>query len=287
LNSSDPTAAQRVTALVRARKGPLRNRSGGATFLCYHSVADHGPPFFSIAPEAFERHLAWLQRRDHRSGSLESLRRIAEGLRPSASYVFISFDDGYSDNFTHALPLLQEYGFSATFFILPPYADLGAALDWPELGETPKQYPAVMRSMTWQMAESLVEAGCEVGSHTLRHRHLPEIDDEALRQELFDSRRRIADRLGRCDTLAYPFGEWDGRVARATAAAGYSFAFSLPYGAQPAASCMAIPRVTIDHRDRNGRFALKLTPIGRLLFFSSARGALRKLRPPTGAPLKR
>jgi peptidoglycan/xylan/chitin deacetylase (PgdA/CDA1 family) len=284
LNTSDPTAAQRIAGLVRARKGPLRNRSKGATFLCYHSVVDRGPPFLSIAPDAFERHLAWLRRRNHRSGSLEALRRIAEGLRPSSSYVFISFDDGYRDNFTHAVPLLREYGFTATFFILPPYADLGAPLDWPELGETPKQYPAVMRSMTWQMAESLVEAGCEVGSHTLRHRHLPEIDDETLRQELFDSRRRIADRLGRCETVSYPFGEWDGRVARAAAAAGYSFAFSLPYEAQATASCMAIPRVTIDHRDRNSRYALKLTPIGRLLFFSPARAAVRRLRPRRARP---
>jgi peptidoglycan/xylan/chitin deacetylase (PgdA/CDA1 family) len=61
----------------------------------------------------------------------------------------------------------------------------------------------------------------EFGSHTNLHRHLPGLPDEELRQELLDSRRRIAERLGSCDCLAYPFGEWDERVADAARAAGY------------------------------------------------------------------
>jgi peptidoglycan/xylan/chitin deacetylase (PgdA/CDA1 family) len=281
---ADRRTAESITRLVQARSGPLQNRSKTATFLCYHSVAAPGPAFLSIAPDAFERHLVLLRKRNYRSGNLETLCRLAEGARPSSLYVFISFDDGYQDNFTQALPLLRKYGFTATFFILPSYVDAEAPLDWPELDEPRMQYTGLMRSMSWPMVESLVDAGCEVGSHTMRHQHLPEIDDEALGQELLDSRRRISDRLGRCDALAYPFGEWDPRVAHAAAAAGYSFAFSLPYKAQLAASCMAIPRVTIDHRDRNGRYAFKLTRTGRLFWFSPARAALRKIRPRSRRP---
>jgi peptidoglycan/xylan/chitin deacetylase (PgdA/CDA1 family) len=280
----DPVAAQRITQVVGAASTPLQNRSKVATFLCYHSVAEPGPAFLSVPPDAFERHLALLRRRNYRSGNPETLRRIAEGERPSARYVFISFDDGYRDNLTQALPLLREYGFTATFFVLPSYVDSGGPLDWPELGVSRMKYPEVLRSMNWAMVESLVEAGCEVGSHTLRHAHLRELDDQALRHELCESRRRIAERLGRCETVAYPFGEWDPRVARAAGAAGYSFAFSLPCEAQLTASRMAIPRLTIDHRDSNGRYALKLTRTGRLLYFSPVRAALRKARRSSGTP---
>jgi peptidoglycan/xylan/chitin deacetylase (PgdA/CDA1 family) len=274
----DPMKPEPVARPQGRRRGLLRNRSGGATFLCYHSVADEGRPFTTIAPDTFERHLALLRKRGDRNGTLGELRLIARGDRPRGRHVFLTFDDGYVDNFTIALPLLRAYGFTAMIFILPPYVDSGAATNWSGLEDACARYPDVMRSMTWTMVEAMVEAGFEFGSHTLRHPHLPEVDDEVLMQELVDSRRRITERLGRCDALSYPYGEWSPRVASAAAAAGYSFAFSLPDEAQRGASSMSIPRMTIDHRDEARRFALKLTPTFRRLWFSPARAGFRWLR---------
>jgi peptidoglycan/xylan/chitin deacetylase (PgdA/CDA1 family) len=134
-----------------------------------------------------------------------------------------------------------------------------------------------MRSMSWEMAEELAGAGWEVGAHTMTHPHLPRLGDEQLAQELLDSRRRVEERLGRCEMLAYPFGEWDARVARAAARAGYEFAFSLPFGQQLMANRMSIPRVTVDHRDDEVRFARKLSVPGRELLFSPARPVIRRL----------
>lgn len=268
---------ERLEDLLRSTAGPLRNRASQATFLCYHSIAQDGPPFLSIEPEMFERHLAMMRRRGYLSGGLNALKLLASGSRLHGRHAFLTFDDGYVDNFTVALPLLRAYGFSAVMFVLPVYVDTGAELNWAEVEPKRRHYPGIMRSLDWSMAEALIEAGCEIGSHTLSHPHLPAIGDEALRQELLDSRRRIAERLGRCDTLAYPFGEWNPHVARAAAAAGYSFAFSLPFEEQSTASRMAIPRVTIDHRDDERRFSLKLSPVGRRLLFSPVRGAIRRM----------
>ena len=68
----------------------------------------------------------------------------------------------------------------------------------------------------------LADAGWEVGSHTRSHPRLPQVDDAALARELGDSRELIAERLGRpCESIAYPYGDFDERVVRATAAAGY------------------------------------------------------------------
>ena len=137
-----------------------------------------------------------------------------------------------------------------------------------------------MRSVTWAMLEEMNEGGFEVGSHTLTHPHLPELDGEALREELWDSRARIKERLGACDTLAYPFGEWSEGVASAAADCGYRYAFSLPTKTgQRRAAAHSVPRINVDYRDRGRRFETKLSAPGKRVILSPAiAGARRRLR---------
>jgi glycosyltransferase involved in cell wall biosynthesis/peptidoglycan/xylan/chitin deacetylase (PgdA/CDA1 family) len=259
------------------RRGPLRGRSRAAVFLCYHSIAADGPPFLSVDPDLFERQLATLRRRGYRPGNLETLDRLGAGDRLSGRYAFLTFDDGFLDNHATALPLMKAYGYTGFLFVLPGRVDSGDMLDWPEVSAEAAEYPHLMRSLSWPLVEQMVEAGWEIGSHTLSHPHLPRVDDEALAQELSDSRRRIAERLGSCVTLAYPFGEWDERVARAARAAGYKFAFTLPFGAQGKAGPLSIPRVSIDQRDEEWRLSAKLSPAGRSLLLSPLKPAVRSL----------
>lgn len=256
----------------------LRNRSGEATFLCYHSVAAAGPRWLTIDADLFERQLALLRRRGLRSGDLSTLADLAAG-RASDRSVFLTFDDGFRDNHETAMPLLREYGFGAFVFVLPPLLDAGAPFEWPEMRADLPRFAATMRSVDWSMLGEMKENGFEVGSHTLSHPHLPGLAGEELREELWESRQAIKERLGSCDTLAYPFGEWSEEVAAAAADCGYSFAFSLPtVSGQSRATPLSIPRVNVDYRDDERRFALKLSRTGRRLLLSSAVGALRRRR---------
>lgn len=264
---------------LRELSGALRNRSRDAAILCYHSVTADGPPFLSIAPDTFERQLKMLRRHGYESGGLRDVAALAEGRAPRASLAFLTFDDGYLDNFTRALPLLQEYRFRAIVFILPPTVDSGGAFEWPEVAGQRLAFPDVMRSVDWGMVEAMAEAGVEFGAHTLTHPHLPELGDDELRHELEEPRARIVERLGTCRSVAFPFGDWDERVTAAAAAAGYEFAFTMPRGAQAGASLMSLPRVAVDHRDRGRRFLVKLTPAGRRLLLSRAKERLRRLPP--------
>ena len=270
-----------VDPRLQPAQGPLLNRSRRAAILCYHSVAADGPPFLSITPELFRAQLETLTRRGYEGGGHAELAAIAAGARPRRRLAFLTFDDGYLDNFTRALPLLQEYRFRAIVFILPPSVDSGGAFEWPEVADRRLAYPDVMRSLDWGMVEVMAETGVEFGAHTLTHPHLPELGDDDLRHELEEPRARIVERLGTCRSVAFPFGDWDERVAAAAAAAGYEFAFTMPRGAQAGASLMSIPRVAVDHRDRGRRFVVKLTPAGRRLLLSPLRDGLRRLRPRT------
>lgn len=269
-----------MTPRSLAASEPLRNRSHAAAFLCYHSVHPDGPPFLTLPPERFERQLALLRRRGYRCGGMRELRGLARGERPTARQVFLTFDDGFQDNFSHAFPLLRAYGATALVFLLPPAVDAGAPLDWPEVRERRERHPGVFRSLTWSMVDAMAEGGVEFGSHTCSHHDLTRLDDEALAEELLQSRRRIAERLGSCDALAYPFGHWSPRVAAAAEAAGYRWAFTMPSGPQSAATPLTIPRIAVDQRDDERRFALKLTSMGRRLTLSPARGWLRTARRP-------
>lgn len=258
---------------MRARL--LRNRSSRASFLCYHSIAAEGPRYLTVSAELFERQLAQLRRHGLRSGDLASLAAVAEGRRLDPT-VFLTFDDGFRDNHETALPLLRSYGLGAFVFVLPPLVDAGAPLAWPEVAADHDRYGRTMRSVTWAMLEEMKEGGFEVGSHGLTHAHLPQLGPEALREELWESRLQIKRRLGSCDTLAYPFGEWSPAVAEAARACGYRFAFSLPTkSGQRRATPHSIPRINVDYRDERRRFGVKLSALGKRVLLSPAVAAAR------------
>jgi peptidoglycan/xylan/chitin deacetylase (PgdA/CDA1 family) len=261
---------------VRGR--PLRNRSRGAVFLCYHSVAAEGPRYLTVSADLFERQLALLRRRGMRGGDLAALEGLVAG-RSAGPTAFLTFDDGFRDNCETVLPLLREYGFPGFVFVLPPLLEAGDAFEWPEMKADLERFGATMRSVDWPMLERMKEGGFEVGSHTLSHAHLPLLEPERLREELWDSRQAIRERLGSCDTLAYPFGEWSEEVAAAAAECGYRFAFTLPtVSGQRRATPLSIPRVNVDYRDEERRFEAKVSPLGRRVLLSSAVGALRRRR---------
>ena len=255
----------------------LANRSDAAVFLCYHSVADDGPPFLSVPVELFERQMRLLQRLGLRNGTLDDLRELADGRRLDAPRVFLTFDDGFADNHDVALPVMQAHGFLPWVFVLPPKLDDAGPLDWPEVAVRQVRHPDVMRSMDWAATERMAAAGAHIGSHTVRHPWLSRLEPEALREELLESRRRVAERLGACTTLAYPFGDWSPDVARAARETGYEFAFTMPKGAQPGGERHSIPRLAIDHRDDERRLRFKLTAVARRAALSSLRPVAQRL----------
>jgi peptidoglycan/xylan/chitin deacetylase (PgdA/CDA1 family) len=259
----------------------FRNRSRRAVFLCYHSVAPTGPKYLTVTPELFAAHLDTFAKGELRSGDLGALEALANGVRIPPT-VFLTFDDGFVDNYETVMPMLRERGMRAFVFVLPPLVDAGAPLDWPEVAADSRRFPH-MRSVDWSMLGEMKEAAFEVGAHTVTHPHLPDLGDEQLRDELWQSRQGVKARLGACDTFAYPFGEWSPRVAAAAADCGYRFAFSLPTErGQGQADRLTIPRVNVDYRDSGRRLAAKLSPAGRALYLGettkAARRAVRRLR---------
>ena len=92
---------------------------------------------------------------------------------------------------------------------------------------------------------ALVQAGHEIGFHTLRHHLLPDLDDASLASAMSDGREEIeAWAGGRLSSIAYPHGRADRRVADAARRAGFAVGFtSAETAATPDADPLAIGRL--------------------------------------------
>jgi peptidoglycan/xylan/chitin deacetylase (PgdA/CDA1 family) len=99
---------------------------GRLTILIFHRVLPQPDPMFPDVPDVsrFDQMLRWLGSWLNVVPLDAATRALAEGSLPDRAAA-ITFDDGYADNFTVALPLLRAHGMSATFFIVTGALDGG------------------------------------------------------------------------------------------------------------------------------------------------------------------
>lgn len=141
----------------------------------------------------------------------------------------------------------------------------------------PVVVPVMDRIMTSSQLKDLVSKGHEIGSHTMTHPLLPQCDDVTLANELQQSRATLAAITGQTITgICYPNGDCDDRVARATLAAGYSYATSVQDGVNDphALDDFALKRWFIcqkrlcDHRGRpsDALFRMEISGMAQRIF---------------------
>ena len=99
---------------------------GRLSILIFHRVLPATDPLLPDVPDAveFERLLHWIKSWFNVVPLVDAITQLREGRLPERA-VAITFDDGYSDNYDVALPLLVQNGMSATFFIATGYLDGG------------------------------------------------------------------------------------------------------------------------------------------------------------------
>ncbi|MFJ7998584.1 polysaccharide deacetylase family protein [Streptomyces sp. NPDC096310] len=231
-----------MTALARPRSG------GPLWALMYHSVADptDDPHRVTVSPGRLEQQLRWLRRRGLTGVSMaELLRARAEGR--GAGLVGLTFDDGYADFTANALPLLREYGCTATVFVLPGRP--GGTNAWDSPG--PRK-----PLLTEDGVREAAAAGMEIGSHGLLHVDLDTVDDATLAAETGRSRELLRDLTGtEVGGFCYPYGTVGIRAVAAVRAAGYAYACAIDPG--PLTGLFALPRIHVGERDTDLRLRLK------------------------------
>ena len=131
--------------------------------------------------------------------------------------ILLTFDDGYADNYTLAMPLLRERGMRAAVFLI---GDARITTNVWDAAEGEPILPLLNRAQIREMAAQ----GVEFGSHTRSHARLAGLAADRLRVEVAGSKRAIEERVGApAVALCYPWGAVDAAAKQAVADAGYAF----------------------------------------------------------------
>ena len=209
--------------------------------LMYHSVADEPPPTtrrLAVGPSALREQLAWLSDHGYSGMTFHDAAEALVGSGLPDRTVVLTFDDGYADFVTTALPLLRRYGFPATLFVTTGWvADAGSNAAGKPLD----------RTLRWDQIRELAQSEIEIGAHGHSHAALDELSATDLRRELTHSRALLEDCIGApVPTLAYPFGYSNEAVRRAAHEAGYRYGAAVRnMRATPSADPFLVPRLTI------------------------------------------
>jgi peptidoglycan/xylan/chitin deacetylase (PgdA/CDA1 family) len=228
--------------------------------LAYHLLSESWPPPLGIPEETLRSHLSLLRERGYVGltfGEAERRRRLGE--LPERAVV-VTFDDGYAATL-RAREILAAYGYPGTVFVVTDFLDSGEPFNWRGLELPPgSQALSQLASLTWSECRDLLESGWEVGSHTTGHGQLTDLGDDALHDQLRRSRARITEELGSCDSIAYPFGQADRRVADAAVDAGY-LAGCTCSARHDVDEPMRRPRVNLSGSDTGFRLQVQLSPL--------------------------
>ena len=145
----------------------------------------------TVTDADFSRQLDYLKCAGYTTVSLTQLYDgVYSGAPLPAKPIVLTFDDGYADAFTNALPNLQRHGFTGAFSIITN--SVGAAAAY----------------MTWDQIGAMANAGMEMTSHTLTHEDLNTSRDDIVRQQLTLSKAALEEHLQRpIAFFVYPAGE--------------------------------------------------------------------------------
>lgn len=248
--------------MVLAGYGAGKNVRGGigeappaeqVPVLCYHYLRDNGGPLrvlkvlayvvlsmpvlddadvWTITESAFEKQMRWLYEHGYQTVSLQDVARWREGrgeLPPKP--IVITFDDGDRSVLEHAWPVLDRYGFTATFFVVT--------------GKVGESWQGV-DNLSWAELRQMHDSGTfDIQSHTHdlhykvgdRHRNTPvflagaegsydfeeyQSWEDALLDDLGTSRALIRRHIGVAPRfLAWPYGHGSEAVNRVALRAGF------------------------------------------------------------------
>lgn len=161
--------------------------------LMYHSIADSDPNNTLLVPTAqFEEQIKWLKESGFTPMLLDDVVESFNTGKVPEKPVAITFDDGYSDNYTDAYRILKQYNMKATFFIITDKTDIDG---W---------------YMNSNMLKEMSEYGMGIENHTSRHIEFTNISREDKIAIIKEGMEALKEKVG-VDSkfVCYPVGRYD------------------------------------------------------------------------------
>lgn len=207
--TATPTATKTSTPIPTATATPTPTplptpddvaRQVRMPILMYHHIAvspadaDIYRRDLSVSPENFAAQMQYLAEQGYQTISLYDLiYHLSLGWPLPPKPIIITFDDGYRDNYTNALPVLLKHGFVGTFFILTEPID-----------QKHEDY------LTWNQVRRMSEVGMDIEVHGRTHRDLRGRDTDFLIWEIVGPQEIIEARIHHLPRFfCYPSGQYD------------------------------------------------------------------------------
>lgn len=204
--SADTTLHERLRGLARDcaifALSHLRAETGGSNWIrfpYYHHV-------FDDERADFARQLRWFRDRGDII-SIDDAVACLESTDPiDGRYFCLTFDDGYRNCITNAVPILVDHGATSAFFVATRY--IGASIERDRvLVATLKGGAGYAEYLDWDECRRMVAAGMTIGSHSVSHEQLSSLTEAEVEREMQDSKVEIERELGMpCDHFCCPSG---------------------------------------------------------------------------------
>jgi len=219
--------------------------------LQYHNISDRYIPYewgqMTTPKKLFNEQMRYLRDYNYNVISAEEvLDVLASDKNIPPKTVCITFDDGFSDNYINAFPILEKYGLKATLFITAKFIDGKPNL----FGEY----------LTWSQIREMGRSGVfNFGSHSLSHKNMAGLNNDELTREIRESRKILEEMLGvKINTFAYPFGwhnSFDKKAFDVLEKEGFRCAFTGIYGANTKkTNRYSLRRISISWFDEHSEF---------------------------------
>lgn len=220
----------------------LSHNKGIRAILLYHSVNDKS---------AFLRQMSYLKR-NFRFVLIKDLQTEMLKAGQKENIVCCTFDDGELNNYTNALPILENLGLKATFFIATGF-----------VGKYMRGPRGKRLMMNTQQLRELSSLGYEIGAHTVTHPILTEIPASEVRKEILQSKHYLEDLTGSSVlSFAYPFGDFDKPIRDLVEEAGFHYGLTIKEALlkEGEVDWFELPRIGIDETVNIIQFRGKVSP---------------------------
>jgi peptidoglycan/xylan/chitin deacetylase (PgdA/CDA1 family) len=180
--------------------------------LMYHYItSEESPQEICVSKQRFEEQIKYLKDNGYKFLTVEDVYKLKKDKRKyPRKAVVITFDDGYSDIYYNALPVMKKYGAKGTVFVISDKVGEPMYLNEKELKELHKS------------------GYISIGSHTVSHIELNTVGFERQLSELKLSKEKLEGIIGSTvDHISYPYGKYNEDTLKAAEIAGYTMGFSV------------------------------------------------------------
>ena len=198
--------------------GEPEDRAYFPPVVMYHDIKTEARDKFDVLLEDFCSQLDWLKENNYETLSIEDfILIIKNGEKFPEKSILLTFDDGYSGISNYIIEELKKREMKATFFIISNM-----------LGVFSTRYAHITEKQLKEIADNKLFS---IGSHTLSHSHLLELNEKDLEDEIKGSKEILEKSTGKkVLAFAYPYGEYNKKIIDKVFASNYEAAFAVQNG---------------------------------------------------------